>query len=902
MPDELPTPEQKRISELEIVEKVQQYRIDLMSRHIRLLEEKCDRQAAEIAELRSQWNVRLKRTIDYLMLIGGKWLLLALKGGLFLLPVARWRKMQFLQMLYDRTDSLFAGTADFRQYRRRRKLQAKLALPDDVRPPIPEDLPLTSILVMDGEDAFLLNRALTALAAAAPRIPYEIVLPLPNRCRFPVRKFPRARIVRIPAGADRWTAMNLGARQAHGEYLFFLSARAEISSGAAEELALALYHHPDAGPVGAQMIAPETGRIISCGFRFADGGTVPLGRGEDPFSPAFSFFREADCCSGDAFIVRKEHFEAAGGFAAAESADPCASFARKCRDHGWTVRIMPTARFLQDLSGQTDAAAHGGDETAAPPSTRYDAKRIFYADAEVPMPDRGSGGMDAVFFMKRMLRDGYHVVFYGESMPENRRRYAVMLERMGVEVLNLPQDRLERYFREYGASFDMVFVSRVYIARHLDRLIRRFAPQASYVFNTVDLHFIRERREAELTDSQQLRLRALMTEILELTIASRADAVIVISSEEKALLEQQYGMRRVWHIPQARACFGSRTPFRERHGIAFVGSAHPPNKDALKYYVTEILPLLQARGIDGTVTVIGEALRDELCREEDFRCVAECPQIRFAGFVEELGQYLDRVRITIAPLRYGAGTKGKVASSMAYGVPCVTTRFGTEGTGMIDGLHVRIADTPEAFADAMAELLNNETEWEKISVGGQRFLQENYAPEAVGALTDRVFADATARKQRMDNGRRPVSNPGDLVAAAVQPGKRIDLIAAFRRTEPRTGASLLLEGIPPGRRDAVRKEFPSAFFVDNIGQEHNKFDTLILSVHPQRELLRSLRTAKYLLYDGGQVLFPFPPDPDAASLLESIRNEIGFSEIFLLPEEDGGAACLCAYKPIPDGR
>ena len=900
MPDtEQPTPEQRRISELELVDKVQKYEIDQMRRHIRMLEEKCDRQTAEIAELRSQWNFRLKQTIDHLTQSGGKLLLLTLKGVLYLLPVARWRKMQLLQRLYDRTDSIFADTADFRQYRRRLKLRAELALPDDVRPPIPEDLPLTSIIVTDGNDAFLLNRALTALVAAAPQIPYEIVLPMSKRCRFPARKFPRAHIVRIPSGANRQAAMDFGARQAHGEYLFFLSARAEISSGAAEELALALYHHPGAGPVGAQMIDPETGRINSCGFRFADGGTVPLGRGEAPYNSTFSFFREADCFSGDAFIVRKEHFEAAGGFAAADNADPCAFFARKCRDHGWTVRIMPTARILQAPSGQTDAAALVGEGTAVPPD-QDGVKRIFYADAEAPMPDRGSGGMDAVFFMKRMLRDGYHVVVFGESMPEDRRRYAFMLERMGVEVLRLPQDRLERYFREYGATFDMVFVSRVYVAQHLDRLIRRFAPQAAYIFNTVDLHFIRERREAELADSRQLRLKALMTEILELTIASRADAVIVISSEERALLEQQYGMRRVWHIPQARACFGSRTPFRERRGIAFVGSAHPPNKDALKYYVSEILPLLQARGIDGTVTVIGEALRDELCREEEFRCIAECPQIRFAGFVEDLGQYFDHVRITIAPLRYGAGTKGKVASSMAYGVPCVTTRFGTEGTGMIDGLHVRIADTPKAFADAMAELLDNETEWEKISAGGQRFLQENYAPEAVGSLTDRVFADAAARKRRMDIRRRPVSNADEL--AAVQPGNRTDLIAAFRRTEPRTGASLLLEGIPPERRDAVRKEFPSAFFVDDIGQECNKFDTLILSVHPQRELLRSLRTAKFLLYDGGQVLFPFPPDPDASGLLESIRNEIGFSEIFLLPAEDGGSACLCAYKPIPDGR
>jgi len=508
--------------------------------------------------------------------------------------------------------------------------------------------------------------------------------------------------------------------------------------------------------------------------------------------------------------------------------------------------------------------------------------------------------MDAVFFMDRMVKAGYQVVFFGENMPEDRKRYEEDLERMGIEVLRPSQVKIARYLREHGREFDLVFVSRVYTARKLDRLLRLYAPQAAYVFDTVDLHFIRERREADLANDDSMRLHALMTEVLELTVAARADAVIVISSEEKELLEREYGMPHVRHIPQARDCFGSRTPFAERRGIAFVGSAHPPNLDALRFYVQEILPRLEARGIDGTLTVIGEALRNDLLAQEKYQCVTACPKIKLAGYVEDLGTCFDHVRLTVAPLRYGAGTKGKVASSMAWGVPCVSTRFGTEGTGMIDGDHVRIADTPDAFADAMAELLTDEAAWRKISDGGVRFLREHYAPETVGKQTLQLLEDALAHKRAMDGRLIRLESPEDMAAIGSGVPRPAE---ALRLCEPRTGAAILCETPPEQEQQELRKAFRSVSFLDDIRfAPEGKYDFILLARHPQAETVEGLEAAKALLYDGGRVLFPVPANLDAAALREEISGQIGFQQIFRIQPADG-TPCLCAVKPIPyDGE
>jgi glycosyltransferase involved in cell wall biosynthesis len=160
--------------------------------------------------------------------------------------------------------------------------------------------------------------------------------------------------------------------------------------------------------------------------------------------------------------------------------------------------------------------------------------------------------------------------------------------------------------------------------------------------------------------------------------------------------------------------------------------------DGLRYFHDEILPLLPR---EFKLTIIGEALRKVMGESREYKDLLKCPQFNFVGFVEDLGTELDKALITIAPLRYGAGTKGKVASSMSYGVPCVSSSFGTEGTGMKHGENILIAGTPEEFAENIMKLFKDQELWKKISDGGIKFIRDNYAPETVEKMMDKLFAD-----------------------------------------------------------------------------------------------------------------------------------------------------------------
>jgi len=91
-----------------------------------------------------------------------------------------------------------------------------------------------------------------------------------------------------------------------------------------------------------------------------------------------------------------------------------------------------------------------------------------------------------------------------------------------------------------------------------------------------------------------------------------------------------------------------------------------------------------------------------------------------------LQPYFERVRLSVAPIRYGAGIKGKVAMSMAYGVPVVASACAAEGMGLIDGENVVIEDDPREMARKIVEFYHDEPRWQKFSERSLAFVEDNY--------------------------------------------------------------------------------------------------------------------------------------------------------------------------------
>lgn len=351
---------------------------------------------------------------------------------------------------------------------------------------------------------------------------------------------------------------------------------------------------------------------------------------------------------------------------------------------------------------------------------------LLYVDSDTPTPDQNAGSILAVSLMRMFDSLGFRVLFAPEGNLAHRGRYTEDLLALGIVALYARHfSSMEQIIRQFGRDLKFVVLCRPDIAERYLPIVRELAPNARVVFNTVDLHFLREMREAELTGDQAARARAQAREASELALVRAADATIVVSSHEHALLQKAVPDARLHLIPLVRDVPERLDVpgFLPRRHIAFIGTyLHPPNEDAAIYFAREIWPRLREQLPEARFLVCGSSVTTRI------EALAG-DGIDVLGFVEDLNAVLATCRLTVAPLRFGAGLKGKVVSSLEAGVPVVGSSIAVEGSGLTDGAEVLVADTPEETAAAILRVYRDRDLWERLSRDGFEFVRREYAIE-----------------------------------------------------------------------------------------------------------------------------------------------------------------------------
>jgi glycosyltransferase involved in cell wall biosynthesis len=358
-----------------------------------------------------------------------------------------------------------------------------------------------------------------------------------------------------------------------------------------------------------------------------------------------------------------------------------------------------TERWQEELRRQPHIIKNPDDQAEVRAAAEHYKKRgVLIIDAYTPEPDQDSGSVRLRNLMACFRQLGYQVTF----MADNRAcagTYSSDLQAIGVEVVYEPwiKNMLD-FFEQRGPGFDLIMVSRHYIAEKYIRYARHYCPDAKFIFDTVDLHYLREERLAELEDRLPLRRAAAQTKASELKLIKAADATVVVSEYEQEVLREAAPGARVQVVSNIHPVKGCRKEFAERRDLFFVGGyQHPPNIDAAIYLAKEVYPLIRAELPEVRCYLIGSKAPDSVQKLDGDGMI-------FKGFVQDLEPFLDGCRIALAPLRYGAGVKGKVNMSMAYGQPVVASPAAGEGLAAQHGREILIADTPEAFAAEVIRL------------------------------------------------------------------------------------------------------------------------------------------------------------------------------------------------------
>ena len=527
---------------------------------------------------------------------------------------------------------------------------------------------------------------------------------------------------------------NHAAKQARGKYTLFLNNDTQVQENWLLPLVELAEKDSTIGIVGSKLLF-ENGKLQEAGgVVWDDGSAWNYGRMNDPSLPEFNYVKEVDYVSGAALIIKTEIWKELNGFdesfapAYCEDSDLCFS-ARKLK---YKVMYQPVSSIVHfegitcgnDIStGQKQYQAvnqkkfyekwktvlqkehfpNGTNIFLARDRIRH-KKTLLVIDHHVPQHDRDAGSRTVFQYLKLFIDVGFNVKFLGDNfLPPNH--YTKILEQIGIEVLYADYDthNWKTWLKTNGQYIDFVFLNRPHISIKYIDMVKKHT-KAKIFYYGHDLHFLREKREYELTKKRKPFNSFKKYKRMELKLMKNADLSYFPSQVEIDIINTEDPDIQVKVLPPYifRPLPKKERNFRNTKDLMFVGGfLHKPNVDGILWYLEEIYPVLNNKFPEIKTYILGSDTPAEIIKFNSKTVIVK-------GYVtdEQLIDYYKNCRLCIVPLRYGSGIKGKIIEAMYYQIPIVTTSIGAEGIKGAENV-LLIKDEPESFAEEIVRVYDD---------------------------------------------------------------------------------------------------------------------------------------------------------------------------------------------------
>lgn len=641
---------------------------------------------------------------------------------------------------------------------------SELTIPPSVRLPEFQD-PKVSLVIPLYSSAGLTLACLRSIAGNTSKVSYEVILvddAADKETKALLANIHGARILVNESNIGYLRSVNRGAAAARGDWIVLCNNDIEVLDGWLEAMLDCGESSPNVAVVTPKYLYPDGSLNEAGGIIWRDGTGMNYGRGGNPGLFHYEFRREVDYGSAAALMVRSSFWREVAGFDELflpmyyEDTDLCF----QAREHGLRVMYEPRANVIHiegGTAGTDTATGHKrfqeinrakfvekwgarlteqlrpGNPNVRQASNRARGPRVLIVDHRVPMWDRDSGSLRMKGIIEALLALGCRITL----LPDDRHRsipYGPELEQMGVEIwygdLNVYGE-----LAAIGPELALVIVCRPHTSSRWLDLIRELARSASVVYDTVDLHWLREvRRGGEKGAGYVSRgSKAAALREIELALMRACDATLVVTREERALVETDVPDSVVWVAPNVNAVREDVPPVESREGVIFIGGfEHPPNTEAAVRLVRQVMPIVWRRLGPVPVTIVGGSAPPEVLD-------LASTQVEVAGWLPEVDSALDGARVMLAPLTWGAGLKGKVTQALAAGLPVVTTSIGAEGLDATDGDQLLVAEDDDELAERVIRVLTDDELWKSLSAAGKELAENLCSPRVMLQTLDEIL-------------------------------------------------------------------------------------------------------------------------------------------------------------------
>lgn len=666
---------------------------------------------------------------------------------------------------------------------------------------VPQAEPVVSVLIT-AFGAYDHTRAcLESIAQSGDATPFEVLLVEDASQERRMERFSRVpglRYMRNPANLGFLRSVNAAAAQVRGQYLLLLNNDTRVQPGWLDALVRSFALLDGCGLAGSKLVFPDGSLQEAGGAVWSDATGWNIGRGEDPRAAAFKAARRVDYVSGASCMIETSLFRELGGFderfAPAYYEDTDLAF--RVRQRGKHVYYQPESvvEHIEGLSHGTDESTGGKAAQARNRAVFLDtwrdelersqlapgehaflarergqlAKSVLVVDHYAPRCDQDAGSKAIWALLRTLQQLGFWVRFW--SLIDNEHEaYADTLRRHGIDVEVGDAEALSRWLGTHGAYVDNVILSRPAVAIECLMAVRA-TTRARVVFYGHDIHHQRIAGHARVSADPGLVRQEHALREMEQGIWRGCDVILYPTDEETAAVDAWLASNGV---PDSKALTipllafdralesvdGSPVAIAARDQILFVGNyQHAPNDDGAVWFAREIWPALRGAHAGLRLVLAGAGVTSRVAD------LAADAGVEVAGRISdaELDLRYARARVVIAPLRFGAGLKGKVVEAMRHGVPVVTTSIGAQG--LRDATCLSVADDPAAFGAALSHLVADQDAWRTASIGGQRYVADRFSTASIAAvlatfMDPTPYPDVEARRERLS--RPPASVCGD---------------------------------------------------------------------------------------------------------------------------------------------